>query len=194
MPERAQARSAPNKTAPLQITPVSGRTSLLLKSWLPEYTNGGRPVILAGHELPSQVGGILSGPIRALCIGPGEWVIAWHEYPASGLRQHIEPDLSRLGLVLVGLTDGLVVFEVRGPAARDVLSKGCGLDFHPRVFPAGRCARTRFAQIPVLIECLEQPSRFELYVARSYSGYLHAWLTDATVEFEQAAQHAFRDP
>lgn len=179
MPDRAQMRAVPNKTAVIQITAVHGRRSLRLKSWLPEYTSGGKPVVLAARELPSRVGATLSGPVRVLCLGPGDWLIVSHEREPSGLREHIERDLPQPGLVLVDLTPGLAVLEVQGSAIREVLSKGCGLDFHPRSFPTGRCARTRLAQIPVVIECLSEPPRFELYVPRSYFHYLHAWLIDA---------------
>jgi hypothetical protein len=41
----------------------------------------------------------------------------------------------------------------------------------------------RFAQIPVIIDCLDEPPRFELTVARSYLQYLRFWLTYAAVEF-----------
>ena len=98
---------------------------------------------------------------------------------ASSLRRWLEADLSGRGVALVDVTDALVSFEIHGPATRDVLSKGCGLDFHPRSFLPGQCARTRFAQIPVLIECIDESSRFELSVAQSYSAYLHSWLKDA---------------
>jgi sarcosine oxidase subunit gamma len=189
MPEPAQMRVAPHKTRyeRVQITSVSGRTLLRLKSWLPEYTTRGKPVALAGQELPSRVGATLSGAMHALCVGPGEWLITLHEHQASSLREHIEPDLSKQGLVLVDLTDGLAVLQAQGSAVREVLCKGCGLDFHPRSFLAGRCARTRFAQIPVVIECLDEPPRFDFYVARSYLRYLHSWFTDATAEFDDGA-------
>src|SRR4051812_8511189 len=144
MRERGEMRVAPHKI-----------NSLRLKSWLPEHTQGGKPVVLAGQELPSQVGGILQGPMRVLCLGPGDWLIVSHEHTGSSMRAHFAPDLSEQGLALVDLTDGLAALEVSGSAAREVLSKGCGLDFHPRSFPPGRCARTRFAQIPVVIECLD---------------------------------------
>lgn len=183
MPERAQMRAMPDKTAAVQITVTSSRTSLRLKSWLPEYTNGGKSVVLAGRELPSAVGTTLSGPMRVLCIAPGEWLIVSYEHQASVLRENIEPDLLQQGLTLVDLTDGLAGLEVQGSAAREVLSKGCGLDLHPRSFPTGRCARTRFAQIPVVVDCLDEPPRFELYVARSYFSYLRLWLIDAAAEF-----------
>jgi len=186
MRERTQMRNLPNGTAVVQITTVGGRAFLRLKSWLPADITANRPVLLAGRELPSQVGATLPGPVHVLCVGPGEWLIVSHEHPVSSLRECIEPDRRKRYLVLVDLTDGFAGLDVQGSAAREIMSKGCGLDFHPRSFPAGRCARTRFAQIPVVIDCLDQPCRFELYVARSYVDYLRSWLTDAAVEFENA--------
>jgi len=158
---------------------MSARTVLRLKSWLPQHINAEKPVVLAGRELPSQVGAALSAPLRVLCVGAGEWLVVSHERQASALRADIEADLTTYGLALVDVTHGLTGLAVRGCAAREMLSKGCGLDFDPRSFVVGRCARTRLAQIPVVIDCLDTPPRFELYVARSYFQYLHSWLTDA---------------
>lgn len=174
----------PDKTAAVRITAVDNISSLRLTSWLPEYTAGGKSVTLAGRELPSQVGGVLRGPMRFLCVGPAEWLIVSHQHHAMIVRHEIEPDLPKHGFALVDLTDGLAKLEIRGSAAREVLSKGCGLDFHPRTFPPGRCARTRFAQIPLVIDCLDEEPLFELYVARSSFQYLHSWLIDAAAEFQ----------
>ena len=186
MPEGTQMRSMPNNTSVVQIAAMTFRTSLRLKSWLPEVTNGEKPVVLAGRQLPLQVGATLPGPPRVLCVGPGEWLVVSYPRQALELREDIDPDLSRQGVVLVDLTHGLAGLDVRGSAAREVLSKGSGLDFHPRSFPVDRCARTRLAQIPVVIDCLDAPPRFELYVARSYFKYLQSWVFDAACEFENA--------
>jgi len=101
------------------------------------------------------------------------------------LRNVWAPELTAQNLALVDLTDGLVVFEVSGSAARDVLSKSCGLNFHPRRFCTGHCARSRFAQIPVVIDCTQDSGVFELYAPRSYAQYLKDWLDDASAEFAQ---------
>jgi sarcosine oxidase subunit gamma len=186
MPEGTQMSSVPNKTSVVQITTMTFRTSLRLKSWLPQHTNGVKPVVLAGRQLPLQVGATLPASPRVLCVGPGEWLVVSYARQALELREDIEPALSRQGLVLVDLTHGLSGLDVRGSAAREVLSKGSGLDFHPRSFPVDRCARTRLAQIPVVIDCLDASPRFELYVARSYFQYLHSWIFDAASEFENA--------
>jgi sarcosine oxidase subunit gamma len=188
MVERAQRPAMPNITAGVQITPLGRRTVLRVKSWLREHTAGDKPVVLAGQALSSQVGATQSGPARVLSIAPGEWLIVSHEHPALSLRGRIEHDLLEQGLVLVDLTGGLAAVEVRGSATRELLSKGCGIDFHPRSFPAGRCVRTRFAQIPMVIECLDEPVRFELTASQSYFHYLHAWLIDAAVEFGDSSR------
>jgi len=134
--------------------------------------------VLADSELPAQVGATLAGPTRVLCVSPGEWLLISLEQKAATLREAFSPELLSEGAVLVDITDGIVAFEVHGAAVRDVLAQGCGLDFHPRSFVPGRCARTRFAQIAVVLDCLEE-TRFALYVARSHAHYLAAWLEDA---------------
>ena len=168
----------------LQIRRLPGAAYFRLKSWLPRRSAGVGAPTLGGRELPLEVGTTLGGPIRVLCIGPHEWLVVLADRDAAGLPEQTVADLKTQGLVLVDFMGGLTVFEVRGPAARDLLSKGCGLDFHLRSFVVGQCARARLAQLPVVIECIEDPARFHLYVARSYLDYFHAWLTDATAEFE----------
>jgi sarcosine oxidase subunit gamma len=158
---------------------------LRLRSWLPRPEHDS-PVVLAGQELPLQVGAMLSGPTRVMCVGPHEWLLVSPERDALTLRESLEPNLATQGLVLVDVTGGLATLEVRGPATRELLTKGCGLDLLSRRFPVGRCARTRFAQIPLTIACLEEPPRFELYVGRSYAHYLHTWIIDAAAEFAYA--------
>lgn len=168
--------------APFTIEPIVGRTVARLTSWLPEIRTGGKHVVLAGRELPSRVGGRLRGPIRALCIGPGDWLMVSHQHDFVVVRDHVAADLPPHGLTLVDVSHALAGLEVRGPMARELLSKGCGLDFHPRSFPVESCARTRFAQIPVVIESREEESRFELFVARSLAAWLRSWLEDAALE------------
>jgi sarcosine oxidase subunit gamma len=84
--------------------------------------------------------------MRVLCIGPGDWlVVSLDESTRSKICEQLGSDLERQGLAIVDLTDGLTRLAVQGSAAREALSTACGIDFHPRSFPVGRCARTRFA-------------------------------------------------
>ena len=190
MPEPDPTPVVPQRTASggVHVTLVRDRTSLRLKSWLPEHMHGGRPAMLTGQEFPSKVGATLCGPMRVLCVGPGDWLVVSQPESALNLREFLEPEALRLGLALVDVTDGLAILDVRGSTARELLSKGCGIDWHPRMFPVGRCTATRFAQIPVVIDYVDASPRFELHVARSYFEYLYSWLLDAAAEFGGAAQ------
>src|SRR5579862_108942 len=165
------------RRAQLDVTPLVLRAIFRVKTWLPEYVRGDSPVALGGRELPSVVGTVLPGSERVLCTGPGEGLILSRTRDASELQSLIGADLGRFGLAAINLTDGLSGFEVAGSDAREWLAKSCGLDLHPRAFPAGHCARTRFAQVPVVVDCLDV-HRFGLHWARSYSQYLQDWIGD----------------
>lgn len=169
MAERAQVR----------LSAVAGYTVLRVKSWLPHIIAGGLPVTLSGAEMPSRVGEVRAGSTRALCIGPAEWLLVSREN-AADLRQQLEPGAATFGLSLLELTDALSVLELGGPTAPEVLARGCGLDLHPERFAAGHCTRTRLAQLPVVIDCVDPLPRYTLFVARSYRVWLTDWLADAS--------------
>jgi sarcosine oxidase, subunit gamma len=173
-------RAFSNPHLPVRVTMAAVRSLLRLKSW----QRPPAPVVLCGQALPGQVGETLGGTMRVQCIGPGDWLIRSHDSLLSHLREEFEAGMSKRGACLVDLSDALACFEVAGFAARHTLSKGCGLDLHPRAFPVGRCARTRFAQIPTVVEHLNDSPCFELCVARSHGNYLHSWLIDSALEFQ----------
>jgi sarcosine oxidase subunit gamma len=170
--------------AEVQVRRIQGRTILRLRGRHTEGAGRERAAALAGQRLPSRVGETQADSTRVLCLGPRDWLLVSNQYAPCTLRRSLEPDWASEGLVLVDMSEGLAVLEVQGTASRELLAKGCGLDLHPRRFPVGHCARTRFAQIAGVIDCLGEPSRFELFVVRSYADYLHAWLRDAAVEFD----------
>ena len=78
------------------------------------------------------------------------------------------------------VSDASAVIRIQGPQSRGVLSRGCGLDFHPTSFKPATCARTLFAKSTLIVDCVG-PECFDLYLGRSYQAYLHAWLTDAAL-------------
>jgi len=151
----------------VEITQAGGRAIVQLRAW--------------GEELApaSLVPAGLGGQVRVVSFGPGEWLMVSEVIDASQLvdrvTQHVRPGL----IAIVDVSCALKVIEVRGPAAVDVLSKSCGLDLHPQIFPAGRCTRTRLAQLPIIIDCRDPEPRFDLYVGRSYVDWLNSWLFDA---------------
>lgn len=169
-------------SAPLQIILIRERTVLRLKSWVTPPASDARRT-LQGRELPPRVGATLPGSPRVLCLGPAEWLVVSDEGEGASCSERREFEMAAQGLALVDVSQGYASIALHGSAASDVVSKGgCGLDLHPSVFSPARCARTLLAQIPVVVECLEE-QQFELHVARSYFPYLRSWLATAAAEF-----------
>jgi sarcosine oxidase subunit gamma len=154
-----------------------------IRSWSPEHKNGGKGCTLESRELPCEPGAILIDRCRILALAPGEWMLISDSQAPAAIHQQAAAELAGQGAVLVDMTDGFGALKVHGPMAREVLSKGCGLDFHPTGFPVGRCARTRFAQLSVIVEHTDDAPTFHLYVPRSYLAFLADWLADAALEF-----------
>jgi len=125
----------------------------------------------------------LGGQVRLLDVGPAEWLVVSDILDAPTLQNSLDRHLKSSSLVAVDVSCGLKALRVEGGDARELLSKGCGLDLHPHSFPAGRVTRTRFAQLAVILDCIDPAPRFDLYVGRSYVAYLESWLTDAAREF-----------
>ena len=91
---------------------------------------------------------------------------------------------------VVDVSAARTVISLSGPAARDVLAHGCGLDLDATKFPPGTCAQTRLALANVvLIAPRDQPAdfvrspRFLVLVRPSFAPYLAAWLLDAATEY-----------
>ncbi len=83
---------------------------------------------------------------------------------------------------LTSLSHGRTRLFVDGPAAREVLSKGIALDLHPEVFRCDAYALTGLQDTPVLLH-RTGAQRYELYVLRTYAGWIWEWLTDAALPF-----------
>jgi sarcosine oxidase subunit gamma len=178
MLERTQLPARRDESLAAVVAAVDERNVRRLATWLPPQAAETR-ALLSKRGLPLRVGETSAAfGALALCLGPQEWWLVSREHEPLSISPHVESELAAEGLMIADLTEGLAVLEVHGRSTRDLLSKACGLDFHPRVFGVGRCARTRFAQIPAVLFCRDDSHRFELYVARSYAHYVQAYLTD----------------
>ena len=138
-----------------------------------------------GFALPATPNTTAAGAGRtALWLGPDEWLIV----AAPGAETALEVELGEalaggLGSV-VDSSANRTAIVLRGPAARDVLAKGCALDLHPRAFGPGRCAQTLLARAQVVLEQLDDAPAYRLLVRGSFADYLGTWLLDAMAEFQ----------
>lgn len=121
---------------------------------------------------------------RVLCLAPNEWMIAGFAGEADTVLEAASgADVAHLAQV----GEGVVTYEVAGPAARNLLAKGCTLDFHPRVFGSGQCAQSLLAQVGVVIDRAPDGEDFVVYASASYAHHLESWFADAIIEFRQEA-------
>ena len=125
----------------------------------------------------------LGGSMRLLALGSREWWGVSEHIVGPDLREELASHVAHEAMVAVDLSCAVKVLRIEGAAAREVLSKGCGLDLDSRAFPAGLCTRTRLANLPVVVDYTDPWPRFDLYVGRSHLTYLKSWLEDAALEF-----------
>ncbi|MGX1478997.1 UNVERIFIED_CONTAM: heterotetrameric sarcosine oxidase gamma subunit [Streptomyces canus] len=84
---------------------------------------------------------------------------------------------------VVDVSANRTTLELSGPAAREVLEKGCPLDLHPRAFGPGRAVSTTVGPIAVLLWQLDDGPTYRLLPRSSFADYLARWLIDAMSEY-----------
>jgi sarcosine oxidase, subunit gamma len=119
-----------------------------------------------------------SGALQALWLSPDEWLIVAPAGDSLAIARTARAAVEVFSGAVVDVSAHRTLLELRGPAVRDLLSRGCSLDLHPRAFPADACAQTMLARADVI---LFQPGAeaFGVFVRSSFANYLVAWLRDA---------------
>jgi heterotetrameric sarcosine oxidase gamma subunit len=169
----------------LKILPDCG-TILRVQSW---DINAVMPLdaeSLVGIPWPRQTGSVAHGRVNVLCTGPTDWLVMATDFETGTLVQELGTILAASTLGATDLSQALTRVEIEGPDAHTLMSKGCALDLQQPRFAPGRCTRTRFADMPVVVHCVG-PAAYECIVSASYREYLLFWLADAAVEISSFA-------
>ncbi len=142
------------------------------------------------QELPATPNTVATAGIRQLLwLGPDEWLVIGPEADARWIERALrsalgEPDPATAGFgSVVNVSAGRTVLELSGPAARELLEKGCALDLHPLVFRPGQCAQTLVSHAEVVLHQISDTPAYRLLVRTSFARYLALWLLDAMQEF-----------
>lgn len=153
----------------------------------PDLPAAARAEGLIGVGLPSAGRTDSVADTRVYWLGPDEWLLV-----GAGDEPALAEVLRPAGGAVVDVSGQRTVIEISGPYAREVLAKGCALDLHPRVVPAGFAATTLLAHVPVIIDVRENGdpllgSAAEMSVAiivrTTFARHLADWLLDAAVEY-----------
>ncbi len=139
-----------------------------------------------GIRLPGEANGVAAADRRVLWLGPDECLIVTAQGDEVAIQQQASQALAGRHHALTDLTDNYTTIRVAGPSAEALLAKGCPLDLHGSVFPAGRVAQSLIGAVDMILECLADGAggrMFLLFVRRSFAQYTWDWLADGALEF-----------
>ena len=136
-----------------------------------------------GVAWPKQNGAVARGRVDVIWVGPTDWLVVADDPEATVWQQRLDTTFQGSNFRTTNVSQAFVRVSINGLSeVRDLLAKGCALDLYPALFPPDRAARTRFAGMPVILNCTGA-STFQCIVQLSYADFLLAWLADASIEF-----------
>jgi sarcosine oxidase subunit gamma len=118
-----------------------------------------------------------TGGREALWLGPDEWLVVAGPGSAPAILRELERALDGLHHSVVDVSADRAVVELAGEDRMGLLTRGCGLDLHPRSWREGMCAQTLLARVPVLLQEHERATR--VFVRPSFAGHLVDWFRNA---------------
>jgi len=153
----------------------------------PDAVAADRLAGVLGVRLPSRCGGTATGERgTAIWLGPDEWlVVAGDDDAAARLGSDLTAALGGDHGSVVDVSANRTTLELTGPAARDVLEKGCALDLHPRSFEPGQAVSSTVGPVPVVLWQVDDVT-YRLLPRASFADYLARWLLDAMSEYGAA--------
>ena len=133
-----------------------------------------------GLALPVQANTASVGHGRQLFwLGPDEWLLKAPAGAGEALEADLRAALAGKHFSVVAVGGGNTTLSLQGPAAADLLSRGCPLDLHARSFPDGSLAQSHISKANVVLYCLQAEQNYEVTVRRSFAEYLFKWLCEA---------------
>jgi sarcosine oxidase subunit gamma len=118
------------------------------------------------------------GPRAALWLGPDEWLVLGPPGAGADIVGELGAAFEGSHRSIVDVSANRVALELSGPRAKEILSKGCAIDLHPRAWRPGMCAQTMLARAQVILH--ERSDTTGILVRPSFADYLVDWLIDAS--------------
>jgi len=140
---------------------------------------------ILGMILPKEACGTSKKEkFTSLWLGPNEWLVVSNdeitkETNIHKLEQVLFDDISKTNLgAVTNVTDHFTIFSLSGLNIFEILSKGCPFDFSSENFGDNKVVQTILNHIDVTIY-RKSENDVDLYVRRSFAGYLWDWLKDS---------------
>jgi len=133
-----------------------------------------------GLEFPLQTSKVLSNKeTRILWNAPSTWlVISRRENIVETIKEKCNSD----NFAITDISHSRTIIQIKGLQAKDILKKGCPLNFNE--FENNNCAGTVFHGINIVVDFVgNNPDTLNLLTLRSFGESFYHHITDAALEF-----------
>jgi len=133
-----------------------------------------------GLEFPLQSPKVSSNKeTRILWSAPSTWlVISRRENIVKIIKEKCNSD----NFAITDISHSRAIIQIKGLQAKDILKKGCPLNFNE--FENNNCAGTVFHGINIVVDFVSSnPDTFNLLTLRSFGESFYHHITDAALEF-----------
>ena len=116
---------------------------------------------------------------RILWTAPSTWlVISRKENIVEKIKEKCNSD----NFAITDISHSRAIIQIKGPQAKNILKKGCPLNFNE--FENSNCAGTVFHGITIVVDFVDNnPDTFNLLTLRSFGESFYHHITDAALEF-----------
>ena len=115
---------------------------------------------------------------RVMWSGPRTWIVTSSK---PDIIDMVKESFNKEDFAVTDLSQSRAVIEIKGKNAREVLKKGCPLNFDD--FKKNNCAGSIFHGITIFIDMVDDdPDTFNLFCLRSFSESFYHAITDSALE------------
>jgi len=116
---------------------------------------------------------------RILWNAPGTWLVISSK---GNIVETIKEKCNSDNFAITDISHSRAIIQIKGPQAKDILKKGCPLNFNE--FENNNCAGTVFHGIKIVVDFVDNnPDTFNLLTLRSFGESFYHHITDAALEF-----------
>ena len=133
-----------------------------------------------GLEFPLQSPKVSSNrETRILWNAPNTWLVISRK---KNIAEIIKKTCNGENFAVTDISHSRAVIQIRGLQAKEILKKGCPLNFNE--FEKNNCAGSVFHGINIVVDFLDNnPDTFNLLTLRSFGESFYHHITDAALEF-----------
>ena len=116
---------------------------------------------------------------RILWNGPSTWLVVSRK---EDIIKIINKNCNNENFAITDISHSRVVIQIKGFQAKEILKKGCPINFNE--FERNSCAGSVFHGINIVVDYVEDnPQTFNLFTLRSFGESFYHHVTDAALEF-----------